>query len=61
MTNWTTIDPPWDQRLARFLMKPLTRTAITPNQITAISLLCGVAGGVMLGMGGVLAGWGALL
>jgi archaetidylinositol phosphate synthase len=61
MTNWTTIDPPWDQRLARILVKPLTRTTITPNQVTSVSLLCGVAGGVLLGMGGALAGWGALL
>ena len=61
MAQGTKFDTPWDQRLARILVKPLTRTPITPNQITSVSLLCGVAGGVMLGMGGAAMGWGALL
>ncbi len=30
--------PPFDQRIARRLVRPLARTAITPNQITAATL-----------------------
>jgi len=29
---------PWDQRLARVLVRPLARTPITPNQLTLITL-----------------------
>ena len=61
MTGWAHIDPPWDQRLARLLVKPLTRTPVTPNQITTLSLICGVAGGGLLAFGGTAAGWGARL
>lgn len=61
MTQWAHIDPPWDQRLARVLVKPLTRTAVTPNQITTLSLICGVGGGGLMALGGTAMGWGALL
>jgi phosphatidylglycerophosphate synthase len=34
---------PWDQRLAAFLVRPLARTAVHPNHITALGLLLGLA------------------
>jgi phosphatidylglycerophosphate synthase len=36
------IDPPWDQRLARVLARPLSTTPVTPNQITTLSLTIGL-------------------
>jgi archaetidylinositol phosphate synthase len=36
------IVPPWDQRLARILMRPLATTRITPNQVTTLSLAVGL-------------------
>lgn len=61
MSRWTEISPPWDQRLARLLVRPLARTAITPNQVTTVSLAFGVGGALLLAQGGVSAYWGALL
>jgi len=61
MTGWATITPPWDQRLARPLARLLARTSATPNQVTTVSLVFGVAGGVLLAQGGSAAHWGALL
>lgn len=60
MTSTGPPAPPWDQRLARRLVRPLAKTPITPNQVTTASLLLGVSGGVLLGFGGAAAGWGAL-
>ena len=51
---------PWDQRLARILVRPLARTPATPNQITAFTLVLALAGAVLLGTGDTqLADWGA--
>lgn len=61
MSRWSEITPPWDQRLARRLIWPLTRTAVTPNQVTTVSLGFGIAGALLLAQGGVAAYWGALL
>jgi hypothetical protein len=38
------VDRPWSQRLSRVLVKPLTRTAVPPNQIATPSLICGGVG-----------------
>lgn len=55
------ISPPWDQRVARLFVRPLAKTPVTPNQVTTVSLICGVAGGALLACGGVAAMWGAFL
>ncbi|MEE8505695.1 MAG: CDP-alcohol phosphatidyltransferase family protein [Kiloniellales bacterium] len=51
---------PYDQRVARVLVKPLARLSITPNQVTAISLLLALAGAWLLAQGAAAqANWGA--
>lgn len=52
---------PWDQLLARSLVRPLRHLPITPNQITAVSLLIGLAAGWFYAQGGSAVHWGALL
>ena len=43
---------PWDQRLARALVRPLVNTAVTPNQLTTLRLLIGLSGCGFLAYGG---------
>jgi archaetidylinositol phosphate synthase len=50
----STMDTPWDQRLASRVMRPLADTRITPNQVTTASLIVGLAGAVLFALGG---GW----
>ena len=51
---------PWDQRIARVAVKPLVRTSVTPNQLTAATLLLALAGAGLLAVGEpTLANWGA--
>ena len=51
---------PWDQRLARLLVKPLARTPITPNQSTAITLLLALLASGLFATGEPVAQhWGA--
>ena len=51
---------PYDQRLARTLVRPLSRTPVTPNQITAFTLLLAVAAGVLFATGDpIQANWAA--
>jgi hypothetical protein len=47
--------PPWDQRAARYLVRPLARTSITPNQVTIATLLIAVGGASLP----ALLNWGA--
>src|ERR1700756_742633 len=42
----------WDARLARRLVTPLVDTRITPNHLTTIRLLIGLAGALCLARGG---------
>ncbi len=35
---------PWDQRIARVLVRPLARTGLTPNQMTSVTLVLALAG-----------------
>lgn len=52
--------PPWDQRIARLMVKPLARTPITPNQLTLATLAIALAGAGLLASGGArAANWGA--
>jgi phosphatidylglycerophosphate synthase len=51
---------PWDQRIARVVVRPLVRTSVTPNQLTAATLLLAVAGAALLAVGDQhAANWGA--
>ena len=42
---------PWDQRLARVMVRPLVATAIRPNHITVLSLLLALAAGALFAQG----------
>lgn len=46
-------DPP-DQRLARFIVRPLVSTAVTPNHLTTLRLVLGLAACAAYGAGGNL-------
>ncbi|KUZ89330.1 CDP-alcohol phosphatidyltransferase [Burkholderia ubonensis] len=45
----------WDARLARALVRPLVDTPVTPNHLTTVRLLIGLAGAWFLAQGGY--GW----
>lgn len=51
---------PWDQRIARVIVRPLVGTAVTPNHVTTVSLLVGLAGAALFAVGGTAVHWGAL-
>jgi phosphatidylglycerophosphate synthase len=61
MLQTVRVDPPWDQRLANLLIRPLLTTSVTPNMITTVGLLIGVGALVCYGLGGALAHLGAAL
>ena len=44
-------DPPWDQRIARVLVKPLAHTPVTPNQVTTVTLLLALAAALLFASG----------
>ncbi|MEX3918128.1 CDP-alcohol phosphatidyltransferase family protein [Paraburkholderia sp. BR10872] len=50
------VPPPrtWDARAARWLVTPLVPTRVTPNHLTTLRLLIGVAGGFFLARGDFL-------
>jgi len=51
---------PYDQRIARALVRPLVNSPVTPNQITILTLLFALSGAAMLANGDpVYANWGA--
>jgi phosphatidylglycerophosphate synthase len=50
---------PWDQRLARVCMRPLAGSPVTPNQVTAASLVAGLAAAWLYARGGASVHWGA--
>jgi phosphatidylglycerophosphate synthase len=53
---------PWDQRLARVLVRPLVGTPIRPNHITTLSLALALGAGALYGTGeAVAANWAAAL
>ena len=52
----------WDARIARHLVRPLKNTRVTPNHLTTLRLLIGVAGIACIAQGGYAwSNWGALL
>jgi archaetidylinositol phosphate synthase len=51
---------PWDQRIARVLVKPLVNSPITPNQLTVVTLAVALVGAGLLAEGSTTyANWGA--
>ena len=51
---------PWDQRIARALVRPLARTRVTANQLTAFTLLLSLTGASLFAVGDrELQDWGA--
>ena len=51
---------PWDQRMARVLVKPLAKTKVTANQLTSVTLAVALAGAGLLAVGSEsAANWGA--
>lgn len=55
------VDPPWDQRLANLLIRPLLDTHVTPNMITTVGLLVGLGAIVCYALGSILVHLGAAL
>ena len=52
--------PPWDQRLANIMVRPLARTPITPNQVTIVTLLLALAAAALFAVGDeTAANWAA--
>jgi phosphatidylglycerophosphate synthase len=43
---------PYDQRLARLLVRPLVRTPVHPNHLTALSLLLGITASALFAFAG---------
>lgn len=53
---------PWDQQLAAWLVRPLAQSPVSPNHITALGLVCGLAAAAAYASGvGALAHLGGLL
>lgn len=53
---------PYDQRLARFLIRPLARTAVRPNHVTFLSFGFGIAAALLFASGdGGLIHWAAAM
>jgi archaetidylinositol phosphate synthase len=57
----STMDTPWDQRLANLVIRPLAARRVTPNQVTSASLLLGLAGALLFAQGEGAVHAGALL
>jgi archaetidylinositol phosphate synthase len=58
MPRLAPIDPPWDQRLARVLVRPLRRSGVTPNAITTLTLVMGLLCAWLYALGGNAAHFG---
>lgn len=54
--------PPWDIRLARVLVRPLQQTRVSPNHLTTLSLIAGLAAAALYASGNsTAADWAAVL
>ena len=51
MARLRLVDPPWDQRLAHAVVRPLVATPITPNQITTMGLAIGLLAALLYAQG----------
>lgn len=53
-------NPPYDQRIAAWMVRPLVRTPVTPNHISMLTLFIALAGAALLATGEpASATWGA--
>lgn len=51
--------PPWDQRVARILVKPLVKSPVTHNQLTTLTFITAISGAGMIASGEAVAiNWG---
>ena len=51
--------PPWDQRVARLLIRPLVKSPVTPNQLIALAFIIAISGAGMIASGEAAAiNWG---
>ena len=51
--------PPYDQRIARVLVRPLARAPVSPNHLTGLSLALALAGAGLLAQGDTITtNWG---
>ena len=46
---------PWDQRIARVMVRPLVRLSVSPNAVTTVTLIVGLGGAALLATGEVWA------
>ena len=44
---------PWDQRIARVMVRPLVRRSVSPNAVTTVTLILGLGGAALLATGEV--------
>ena len=52
--------PPYDQRIARLMVRPLAHTPVTPNHLTALTLLLALGAAWLFAQGtAAAANWGA--
>ncbi len=52
--------PPYDQRIARLMVRPLAHTPVTPNHLTALTLLLALGAAWLFAQGSAAAAnWGA--
>jgi len=49
----------WDRRFVRWVLQPLVTSPVTPNHITALRLISGLATGTLFSFGGGAANWAA--
>ncbi len=53
-------NPPWDQRIARVMVRPLIKSPVTPNHVSIFTLIVALVGAGLLATGNpVHANWGA--
>jgi len=50
-------DGPWDRRLSRLLLRPFAESALSPNHLTALRLVAGLAAGGLYALGGAAVHW----
>ena len=41
---------PWDQVIARFLVRPLVNSGVRPNHITAVTLIMALSAGILFAL-----------
>ena len=52
---------PWDQRVARIIVRPLVKTPVHPNHLTFLTIILALTGCWMIAKGGEPLPWGATI